>query len=99
MVSVELFLADEMNSGIIIGEIVGHGLDLFLNFLKICAFLSHNEALSGVFLSGGQLRILAGTNLFHCFRYRNRVLDAAFYSGYRRIASEWPWLTPLPQKV
>ena len=33
-----------------------------------------------------------------CFN-RNSILDCIFTPFIHRIASEWPWLTPFPQKV
>ena len=70
-------------------------------FCQVCAFLSYHMkhslvcfclVVSSGFLQARTASTASGTGI--------GVLDAAFYSGLiRRIASEWPWLTPLPQKV
>ena len=75
MVTLHLLSADEVHRGIILIKIVGHGLDLFLDSGKIRALLGHHKALSGVFFSGGQLRILSRAHFSKRIFHRNGVLS------------------------
>ena len=99
VVCCKLLFGDKMNGCIIIRKIVRHRLNCVLYCCRIRAFFQNNEALSRVFLSGGQLGIAAGsyassasgTGIVYCLPFLT--------PGTLRIASECPWLTPLPQKV
>ena len=75
---VQFFLADEMYCGIVIREIVRHGLDLFLYLCGVCSFLQDNKALSGMFLTGGELRILSVSHCVKSSLHRNGVLFRIF---------------------
>jgi len=63
MVTLHLFLADEMNRCIIVGEVVRHRYDLFFDTRKISTLFSNNIALSRVFLSRCEFRGLAVSDL------------------------------------
>ena len=74
MVALQLFLGDKVYGGLVLVEVVGHGLDLVLDASQICAFLRNNEALTGVLVAGGQLGILASANNLNRRLYRAGVL-------------------------
>ena len=61
VVTVKLFLRDEVNGSVVIGKIVGHGLDLLLDLCLVCALLCDYEALSCVLLTGGKVGIFAAS--------------------------------------
>ena len=82
-----------MNGGVIIGEIVGHGLDIMLYLSEVCALLGYYKAFSCVLFTGGQFGIFAVSYSLESGFNGNGVLLAVLY------ALECPWLTPLPQKV
>ena len=65
---------NEGHSGVIVREIVGHGLDFLLDAGLVGALSGDDVALAGVLLAGGQLRILAGAHAGDRFRYRHSVL-------------------------
>jgi len=76
----QFFLCYKMNGCIIICKIIWHIFDFFFDFLKVCAFLRHNEALSCVLLSCSKLRILSVSHGFKSRFYRNSVLLAVLYA-------------------
>ena len=80
VVTLHLFLGDEVNGGVVIREVVRHGLDLVFDLSQVCAFLSYHEALSGMLLSGGQLRIGTVSDCLYSLLYRDGVLSAVFYT-------------------
>ena len=80
VISLHLFLRNEMYGCIIVCKIVRHGLDLFFDFGKICALFGNNEALSRMLLSGGQFRIFAASDRIECLRYRNGILSGILYA-------------------
>jgi hypothetical protein len=59
VVLVQLFLRDEVYSGVIVGEVVGHCLDVVLDLSLVSAIFSNYEALSCMLLSCGQIGIYA----------------------------------------
>ena len=63
VVTLHLFLADEMNRCVIVGEVVRHRHDFFLDAGKISALSRYDEALSRVFLSRCEFRGLAVSDL------------------------------------
>src|SRR5699024_618954 len=86
VVSLELFLADEMYCRVIVGEVVWHRLDLFLYLCRISAFLQNDKALSCVLLPCGKVRILSVSDCLKSRLHRNRVLLCildALYSADR----------------
>ena len=72
--SLHLFFSDECDRGVIVGEVVRHLFDLFLDAGLVCAVLCDNIALTGMLLAGGQFRVGAGANRFQRSLYRNRIL-------------------------
>ena len=62
VVTLHLLSSDEVNGGVVIREVVWHGLDLVLDTSKISAFLSYYEALTRMLLTGSKFWILSGTN-------------------------------------
>ena len=99
MLSFKLFLRNESYGCIVIGKIVRHRHNRLTDLLLVRAFFRYDEAISPVLLACGKLRCFTRTDLVDNLFYWNRVLNARLYPGTRRMASEWPWLTPLPQKV
>ena len=61
VITVKLFLGDEMYSCIILIKVVRHSLDLFLDTCKISTLLRYYKALSSMFLACCKLRILSVT--------------------------------------
>ena len=80
MISLQLFLCDEMYRGIIVCKIVRHGLDLFFDLCKICALFGNNEALSRMLLPGGQFRIFDASDRIEGLRYLNGILSGILYT-------------------
>ena len=81
MISLQLFLCDEMYRGIIVCKIVRHSLDLLFNLCLVSTLLSYHKTLSGVLLSGGQYRIFTIPDSFQCGFYRNGVLLGVLNPG------------------
>ena len=81
MISLQLFLRDEMYRGIIIRKIVGHGLDLLFDLCLVSALFCYHETLSGVLLSGGQYRIFTVSDSFQCGFYGNGILLGILDTG------------------
>ena len=80
VVTVQLFLGNEMYRCIILVKVVRHGLDLFLDACKISTFLSNYEALSCMFLACSKLRIFSVSYCLKCSFYRNGVLLCILYA-------------------
>ena len=53
VIPLQLFLADKVDRGVVISEIIGHGLDFLFDPVEIGALLSDNKAFPGMLLSGG----------------------------------------------
>ena len=80
VVALHLFFGDEVNGGVILVKIVGHGLDRVLDRRLVRAVLGDDKALAGMLLAGGQLGILSvsdgGQRRFDRNGVLARVLDA-----------------------
>ena len=70
---------DKMDGGIVIGEVVGHGLDLVFNSFEICALLCDDEALAGMLFTGGKLGIRAASHSLESRLHGNGVLLGIHY--------------------
>lgn len=81
VITLEFFLADEVYGGIVIAEVVGHGLDFILNLCGIGAIFKDYEAFAGVLLAGGKLGIGSASDSFQGSIYGNRVLFGVLYAG------------------
>lgn len=99
VIAVELFLRNEGDRGVVVGEVVRHRDDGLFDGGRIGALLGHDEALAGVFLARGQLRVGTGAHGLQRLGHGHRVLAGVHHAGMRRMASECPWETPRPQKV
>ena len=80
MVALHLFLADEMNRCIIVGEVVRHRYDLFFDTRKISTLFSNNIALSCVFLSRCELRSLAISDSLQHALNRDCILSCVLHA-------------------
>lgn len=78
----KLLLSDEMNGSIIVGEVVGHGLDIMLDLSQVCTLLSNYEALSCVLFTGGENGIFAVSYLLESGLNGNGVLLAVLNALY-----------------
>ena len=80
MVALHLFLADEMNRCVIVGEVVRHRYDLFFDACKISTLFSNNIALSCVFLSRCELRSLAVSDSLQYTLNRDCILSCVLHA-------------------
>ena len=76
----KLLFADEVHGGVIVGEIVGHGLDGLLHTGGVSSFLKNHKAFTGVLLSGGEIRRGAAANSLQGTVYRDGVLSGILNS-------------------
>ena len=81
MVAVKLFLADEVYGRVVIGEIVRHRDDGFLNGSLVRTLFGNDKALSGVLLARRQLRVLAAAHAFKRALHRDGILAGVLYAG------------------
>ena len=65
MVPVQLLLGDEVDNGVVLVKVVGHGLDVVFDLSLVCPFLGHHKALPQVLLAGGELRLAAAAHRVH----------------------------------
>ncbi len=77
----ELLVGDEVDGGVIVREIVGHGLDGSLYSLGIRTVLEDDKALAGMLLSCGELRGLSGADLLDGLLDRDGVLLRVLHAG------------------
>ena len=74
---------------VVIGEIVRHRDDGFLNGSLVRTLFGNDKALSGVLLARRQLRVLAAAHAFKRALHRDSILAGILFTpGMRRIASE-----------
>ena len=99
VIALQLRKRNKMHLGLIVSKIVRHGFDLGGNPLCIRALLDHNVALSFVLFSRGKLGFSPARTDERALSIGTVYCLASTTPGMRRIASECPWLTPLPQKV
>ena len=78
VVPLHLFFRNEMDGRIIIREIIGHGLDLFLDPGQVCPLFRHDKAFSGVHVAGLEDRIFTLPDLLNRRLYRNGILPGVF---------------------
>ena len=78
VVPLHLFFRNEMDGRVIIREIIGHGLDLFLNPGQVCPLFRHDKAFSGVHVTGLKYRIFSLPDLLNRRLYRNGILSGVF---------------------
>ena len=57
VVPTKFFFRNEMNHGMIVGEIVRHRLNLFFHICRVSAIFQNDETFTDMFLSCGKLRI------------------------------------------
>ena len=81
VVLLHLLGGDELHGGVVVGEVVGHGLDGRLNGSLVGALLGHHIAVAGVLFPGGQLGILALADPLQRFRHGNGVLPGVGHAG------------------
>ena len=74
MIPVQFFLRDKMNSGIIIGKIIGHGNNIFPNTLQIRSLCCHHVTLPRMLLPGGKLGIFPRPHLLQSSLHRHSIL-------------------------
>ena len=85
VVALHLFLADEMNRCIIVGEVVRHRYDLFFDACKISTLFSNNIALSCVFLSRCELRGLAVSDYVRSSRETDTFFKRTTAQGFYKL--------------
>ena len=81
MVTVKLFLADEVHRDVVLVEVVRHLDDLLLHRLSVGALLEHHPALAGVLLARGQLRVAAGAHRIERGGHGDGVLARIGHAG------------------
>ena len=81
VIAVELFLRNEGDRGVVVGEVVRHRDDGLFDGGRIGALLGHNEALAGVLLARGQLRVGAGAHGIQRLGHGHRVLAGVGHAG------------------
>ena len=80
VVTVKLFLRNEMNSCIIFIEIVLHCNNVVFNSLKVCAVFGNNKTFSCVFLSCSKLGLRTTSYCFKGFFNGNSILSCVNYT-------------------
>ena len=71
---------DEMHRRIVVGEIVRHLLDFFLNPRRICALPGDDPAFTCMLLAGGQIRIQTCPDLVKRILNRDSILARVLYA-------------------
>jgi len=62
VIAVKLLLRDEVNGGVVVGKVGGHGLDGFLDLGPIGMEGGDHVTLAGMLLTGGKVGIIAAAN-------------------------------------
>ncbi len=81
MIGTHFLHGDELHGGVVIGKIIGHGLNSVLDGCLVGTLLGHHIAITGVLFPGSQIGGLAAANPIHGLRHRNRVLPAVQNAG------------------
>ena len=81
MVLLHLLGGDEFHGGVVVGEVVGHGLDGRFNGGLVGALLGHHIAVTGMLFPGGQFGIFALADPLQGLRYGNGVLTGVGHAG------------------
>ena len=81
VVLLQFFLTDEVDGGVIIREIVGHGHNGLFHRLGVGPFFQHHITFPGVLLPGGQFRLAAAAHRFQGCFHRHRILLGVFDTG------------------
>ena len=76
MVRLHLILRYKVNRGIVLIEVVWHGLNLILDCCLICALLSYNKYFTCMLVPCSQLWVLTGTNSLKCCINRDCILTS-----------------------
>ena len=80
MILLQLFLTDEVNGGIVLVKIIGHGFDLFFDSGRIRPFFQYHKTLSRMFLPGGKLRVFSVSHRFQRAFHRNGILSGILHA-------------------
>ena len=76
VVLLHLLSGNEIYCRVIVGKVVRHSHDFFLDSRKVRAFLGNDKALARMLFACRKRRIGSGTDFIQSFRYRNRILTS-----------------------